>query len=268
MAKSKIIKDLVSDKISLTQALDRLIIISMELEDAELSKWAKREKSGYETAEDVPSYRITKLHPMGSYQMVGYGNVFSYANKPLPTLGISDSMRDSISNHHLMESIPNIEDRIKEIDKGNKVGIPVPPELYHMFEEGTTLTVTGAMLMIDKSSYVSVIEGTKTRLIEILILLEKNFGTLDDFDVDIRDYDTDEIQKLKEEVAKIVAGNSTGNTYFISKSKIKGSNIGESNSVNKTKNLEVSPSLTVNNNSDKKGNLFVRLFKFLFRRGL
>ena len=47
MAKSKIIKDLISEKISLSQVLDRMIVIAMELEDEALLQWVKREKEGY-----------------------------------------------------------------------------------------------------------------------------------------------------------------------------------------------------------------------------
>ena len=71
MAKSQIIKDLINKKAELTQALERVLVIAMEINDADTVKWVKQEKNGYGENDVVPSYRRVSLIPMGSYQMVG-----------------------------------------------------------------------------------------------------------------------------------------------------------------------------------------------------
>lgn len=56
MAKSKIIKDLVNDEISIEIALNRTKIITNELNNNALEKWINSEVLGYDTS-DIPSYR-------------------------------------------------------------------------------------------------------------------------------------------------------------------------------------------------------------------
>ena len=104
-----------------------------------------------------------------------------------------------------------------------------------MFEKNTNIHLLSATLSLAKTDLVRVIDGTKTRMIEVLTVLEKNFGCLDEVDIDIRDYDSNEIAKLREELMKIIEGKPTGNTYIITKSKIKDSNLGDRNTQTKTK---------------------------------
>ena len=47
MAKSLIIKNLLENKISLSQAIERLLVISLELNDKDTYNWLKSEKDGY-----------------------------------------------------------------------------------------------------------------------------------------------------------------------------------------------------------------------------
>ena len=254
MAKSKIIKDLISEKISLSQVLDRMIVIAMELEDESLLQWVKREKEGYSKEDEIPEYRIGALEVIGTYQMVGLGNLITYNNQPLPTMGVPEEVRDTIDKHRFRGGISNILESIESINSGQTVGYTIPPELYYMFKKGTNImNIVSATYVIDKLTLTNIVSFTKTRMIEVLTMLEKNFGCIDDLDIDINNYDSNEINKLREELMKIIEGKPTGNTYIITKSKIKGSNLGENNTIDKDTSVEVSPSVEVNNDEKKSG---------------
>lgn len=254
MAKSKIIKDLISEKISLSQVLDRMIVIAMELEDESLLQWVKREKEGYSKEDEIPEYRIGALEVIGTYQMVGLGNLITYNNQPLPTMGVPEEVRDTIDKHRFRGGISNILESIESINSGQTVGYTIPPELYYMFKKGTNImNIVSATYVIDKLTLTNIVSFTKTRMIEVLTMLEKNFGCIDDLDIDINNYDSNEINKLREELVKIIEGKPTGNTYIITKSKIKGSNLGENNTIDKDTSVEVSPSVEVNNDEKKSG---------------
>ena len=135
-----------------------------------------------------------------------------------------------------------------------------------MFEEGTNIQLISAVLAVDKNSLSRIIDCTKTKLIEILTLLEKNFGSLDSFDIDARDYDTDEMSTLKDALSNIIQDKPNSNIYIISNSKVKNSNIGE-NTTNKTKEVEISPSVSIQKGESSKENIFTKIFKFLLRKG-
>ena len=60
-----------------------------------------------------------------------------------------------------------------------------------------------------------IIDAVRTRTIELLVLLEKNFGVLDDLDISIDDYKNEEILKLQEACAMVINGNNSGDTYIL-----------------------------------------------------
>ena len=263
MAKSRIIKELVSEKITVLQALDRMLVIAMEIGDEALLKWMHQEKDGYKV-EDVPEYRKISMRPVGTFQFYNMGTMTTCKNQNLATIGVPDEIMQYINNHALKDSIASILDLIETIDKGGMAGTAIKPEWFHMFEEGTNIHLLSAMLVISKTDLIRVIDATKTRMIEVLTILEKNFGCLDEVDIDIRDYDSNEIALLREELLKIINGKPTANTYIITKSKIKGSNLGENNTIDKDTSVEVSPSVEVNSGEKKNG--FLSWIKRLFGR--
>ena len=265
MAKNKIIKDVVSGQIPLTQALDRLIIIAMEINDLNLLAWAKKEKDGYSQDDDIPQYRIFPLRPIGTYQIFGGGYLQTLKNQVLATIGVNEELRKFINSHQEKASIPTIEASIAEIEKGGSVGIPIRPEWFYMFEEGTNINLINGVLAIDKTALLKIIDCTKTKLIEVLTLLEKNFGSLDLFDIDARDYDVDEMSTLREALSNIIQGKPNANIYIISNSRVKNSTIGE-NTTSETREVEISPSISMQNGDSSKEGIFSKMIKFFFKK--
>jgi hypothetical protein len=96
----------------------------------------------------------------------------------------------------------------------------------------------------------------------VLTLLEKNFGNLDEIDIDSRNYDEKEIDALKAAVSQVLNGNHASNTYYISNSKIKNSNIGEDNKNEKSFTTELSyHSENKDKSKSKIGSILKKIFK-------
>jgi len=260
MAKSKLIKDLVSGDLSLVKAFDRLLVIAMEIEDSELIKWAKQEKNGYDENDILPEYRYVTLTPIGNYQLVSMGYIETHTRQPLPTLGFTDEMKEKISHWKVKDSIAKIIESKKTLDNGQLVGIIEPPEVFSLYEIGTNIKVTSATLALNALDLENILECTKTKLIEVLTLLEKNFGNLDEVDIDTRDYDSSEINALKTALSQIVHGEPLTNVYYISNSKIKNSNIGKNNKSEKTTKTEISPTVTIQTEGKEKKSFLKKLF--------
>lgn len=244
MAKSQIIKDLINKKAELTQALERVLVIAMEINDADTVKWVKQEKNGYSENDAIPSYRRVSLIPMGSYQMVGWGHIYTYQHRALPTLGVPEEIKELYQNHHFKQGLSQIIEQYNE-SKGNenRIGIPIQPEHYYMFEKDTNINITNAYLYYSQFDLEKIIDAVRTRTIELLVLLEKNFGVLDDLDISIDDYKNEEILKLQEACAMVINGNNSGDTYIITDSKIKKSIVGKENSISKESRVEVNPEI-------------------------
>lgn len=65
--------------------------------------------------------------------------------------------------------------------------------MFFMFEENTNIQITNAYLYVSPQSTGNILDRIKMLLIEILVTYDKNFENLDDFDIDLKDYDVDEI---------------------------------------------------------------------------
>lgn len=258
MAKSKIIKDLISKKIELTQALERVLVIAMEINDADTIRWVKSEKNGYGKDDDVPDYRILSLSPIGTYQLLGNGGILMCKNHPLPTIGIPDDMREYISRHTFKKGISQVLEQYIVCQKdGTNMVMSIPPEMYACFEEGTNIIVTNAHLAISPFDLERIIDAVRTRTIELLVLLEKNFGVLDDLDIDLDDYESNEIKRLQEACSLVIKGDNNGDTYIITNSKVKKSNIGKGNSSNKESKVEISPEF--NGEKEKRKSIWEKI---------
>ena len=55
MAKSQLIKDIATNNISLEEALQRLLLITSELDDLDISNWILSELNGYNSEDIIPN---------------------------------------------------------------------------------------------------------------------------------------------------------------------------------------------------------------------
>lgn len=265
MAKSKIIKDLIDRKIDPNQALERLLIIAMEIGDAETIKWVKCEKNGYGENDSVPDYRVLSLTPMGTYQLQGWGYIQTFENRVLPTIGVPDGLKDTYNNHTFRQGISQIIDQYKATQqKEEHIGIPIQPELFYYFEKGTNMHLTSAYFCCSPFDLCKIIDAVRTRIIELLMLLEKNFGNLDELDIEINAYKEKEVKKLQEACAMVIQGNNSGDTYIITNSKIKKSNVGKDNSSDKENNIEISPDVSIQ--KEKKFPIWKHIIKLFSKK--
>lgn len=87
MAKSQLIKDLATNKVSLEEALQRLLVITSELKNEELKKWILGELNGYSVETELPSYRKN----IGSDLIYsGINGSYKVTNVALPLNFLSD----------------------------------------------------------------------------------------------------------------------------------------------------------------------------------
>lgn len=258
MAKSKLIKSLVSNEISLNEAMDRLLLIAMELNDYETICWLKNEKNGYAET-NVPSYRVVIANPIGDYQMINYGKIMICSRKILPTVGVPEDIQKGWKNFPVRDSLVSLIEQKKSFENGLFSGIPIPPEMYYMFEKDTNIQVLSAFLTISEFTISSILDSVKTKILELLILYEKNFGDIDEFDININDYKKEELKELLGVSFKIINENYKGNIYIIN-SKIKNSNIGEKNKISKSSQMSIETNIK---KDQEKSNIFKKIFSIL-----
>lgn len=217
MSRSNIIKDFVSKKADLDTTLKRLKVILYSIDNKEVIDWVDKELNGYDELEQLPNYRIFECEVYGDYFS---GNAFNHIRAThhlIPLSGLEKSVRDSIKQINIFNDIDTIQ---KSINSNEKMGKPLPPEICTLISNTCNLAITRATVIIDNSQLMSIIKNVENKTLDILLKLEKEFGNLDELDVNIDGYETEELKTFNQNLFTLIFDHSTsiGNDNKIEKS--------------------------------------------------
>ena len=194
MAKSKIIKELANGKVSIEVAMNRLMIIASDIDNDELLEWTKNELTGYTDNEKVPEYR--KVNGL-TIVYSGINGRFHMTNQPLVLDGIIEKEHlDSLEEYIMTEGIRTIE----EYSLSGKEAYVDLSLLQGIVYQKTGIRCTSINLLIPNNLFSKVVSEVKTKLLRVLIKLDKEYGNLDDLDID----DSDVSEEEKETINKTV----------------------------------------------------------------
>lgn len=216
MAKSNIIKNFINSNMDINTALQNLLAILYCLEDETLIKWASKELSGYDSINELPEYRKLKGRLMASYIVGG----MKYSNAPFITYHLDDDVQENLTNLHIFSSISTLEEMKNKGD--SRIGKPIPPEFYILLQENTNAHIVEASVNTDLSSINDIISKVRVKILETLLLLEKEFGNLDELDIDISIKNEKELKNIIQNIHLNLYDNSIN---IGDGNKIKGSNI-------------------------------------------
>jgi hypothetical protein len=197
MGKSQIIKDLVNNTVSLDESLTRLKLILSDLNKPELLSWVESELTGnFSEIKTIPEYR--KLYP----QLIA-----------------------EISGNHLGTYVHNMR---VSIDYKLEITLTAPIAFLengvagkHIIKQVDSSVITDYFIELSSSGHLSraywdfgehlyvaklILPIVKQKALNILRLLEKEFGSLDDYDIDISSKTDDEITKIVDKIGKLIGG--------------------------------------------------------------
>ena len=217
MAKSKLIKELANGKVDLATAFNRLLIIANDIENEELELWAERELNGYHNFNDLPEYRIINAPNL---QYTGINGSFKVTNVPLPHNYLSPETLEAVIQIGVFESI-------KELEKYSQLTESVYRDRTAL--AGEVLERTGGVRcvsikqMINTQQYTGVLSNIQTKLIRVLLKIDKEYGNFDELDVAITDKTPEELRTINIQINKLIYGDNSikiGDNNKIDKSKI------------------------------------------------
>ncbi|MDR2976286.1 MAG: hypothetical protein LBV19_03150 [Streptococcaceae bacterium] len=189
MAKSQLIKDIATNKITLEEGLQRLLVISYSLENESLQAWIASELNGYPDIKKLPGYR-KKISNKIFY--TGINGSYKVTNVPLPTNFIPEELRDVLEETCILDGVKSIEETIQT---DSKVGRDLTDMAGFIYQK-VGVTCVSIIQEYSISSYQKVISNVKNKLILILLDLEKAFGNLDNLDIDVEKISFPEITTL------------------------------------------------------------------------
>lgn len=199
MAKSKILKELASNQTSLDVVLSRLIIIASDIEDIKLQEWALNELNGYSKNENVPEYR--QLQGELIYSGI---NGRLMVNKLHLDIGFLDKDFQEI----VLQPFPvinGISFLLSGLENGEIFSKDMTFLSSQVYKNSETITgaiqATNIALVFNKAQIQNIISNVRTKLLQIFLELDKNYGNLDELDVSQQ---IDDIDSVKQTIHQII----------------------------------------------------------------
>ncbi len=218
MAKSTIIKELANNQISMEVALQRLMIIASDLENEELSAWAEAELHGYSQSDALPEYRnIQSIHFVYS----GINGSFKVTNCPFTFTSVLEEKLSDIYNVPIMDSVSSLQNFVDNPDKQSYRRDFSMLNGYVL--QRTGIQCTSIYQTVPLNFLQKILSQIKTILMNVFLKLDKEYGCLDDLDVDTTEKTPEEVEKINEVVNNYIFIDNSINVG--DRNKLKGSGI-------------------------------------------
>lgn len=199
MAKSKIIKELANDAITLEVALTRSVVIANDICNDEFREWIEKELSGYLETDTIPDYRIVKDT---FFKYTGKKGMYLITDSPIP---LKEILIEKPAEYWYV----NIYDGISGIQKftNDTSGVEAMRDLTYLagqvyHENGTQCTAIRQIIPVN--AFENVLSKVKSKLLQTLIYLDKEYGSLDELDVDISCKTDEEVKVINNTIINYI----------------------------------------------------------------
>lgn len=227
MARSKIIKDIANSSTDVSTALKRAKVLLSELENRDLLDWVNYELSGYPEGIAVPDYRNLKGNIIGSFFKGSMANHMKWTNVSLPLGKMPDDMRDALLTVSFRESVDALKKLAENADDPSvTLGKVIPADFFPAianYNNDPYMNITSARVILGSQAIQGIFSTIETRLLDMFILLEKEFGNLDELDIDLSTKTQDQLDEIIRRLVVIVFNDNSVNIG--DGNRIKGSNI-------------------------------------------
>lgn len=206
MAKSKIIKDLANSTVDTMTALKRAKVLFAELGNAELINWVNYELAGYPTDVDLPDYRVECGALKGSYIKGSMAQHMKWTDVSIPLGTMPEDLKNNLLKIEFRESIA----ALRQLSESNEKGLlekTIPADFFPAiakFNKDPYMFIVAARVVIGAQCIPNIFSVIENRLLDALILLEKEFGSLDELDLDVTEKTPDELQNIIQNLCIVI----------------------------------------------------------------
>lgn len=208
MAKSKIIKELANGAIDTMTALKRAKVLFSELGNKELINWVNYELTGYPTDVELPDYRAERGNIIGTYIVGTMRTHAKYTNVSIPLGKMPQEFQDDILCINLRDSVAALKQLSeKQALEKSELGKLVPADYYPIiakYNNNPYMSIATAKVIIGTQCIANVLAMVENRLLDALILLEREFGNLDELDIDTSSKTADELKEIVKQICVLV----------------------------------------------------------------
>ncbi|MDR2047068.1 MAG: hypothetical protein LBP79_04100 [Clostridiales bacterium] len=238
MAKSKIIKELANNEITLEVALKRLLVLASDLEDDTIKYWVEKELSGYSKDDELPSYRYIQAGQVYFSGVKGSSiNHIQYNHNKMQMGYLSvDTWKDLLKEHACREEVAILQ-TFAQAENAPSIDLTyLASEVAQRTQDGFyNIGCQSITMEFASNQFASIIQKLSTILLNVFIKLDKQYGCLDDLDIDTTSITEKQKVEINKELQQIIFNECTftNNNNNFEKAKIKGSNVGTENKIDK-----------------------------------
>ncbi|MFH7833814.1 AbiTii domain-containing protein [Bacillus luti] len=179
MARSKLLLDVVSGRESLENIFFRLKVILSDLDNQTIMNWIQGELQGYKSGEEIPTYRILSGSAVGTYVI---NNAMKYTDAPVPLENLLEADKiGELKTVPISDGIGTLQD-ILNGENREKYAMTIPTSYCHAIST-RELQLMGMRIKIGSNQLNGIVSHVKSKLIEVIMELEKQFDNLDDLDI-------------------------------------------------------------------------------------
>lgn len=219
MARSQLLRDLLDPGVDLENILFRLKVILSDLNNNYIDTWLQSEIEGYKEEGELPEYRKTEGIVIGTYFINGRTQ-YTNSNVPLESL-ISVEDIKVIKTIYIYDSMKSIQEHINRDDDSTFKKIIPTAYCHHI--SNYSLQIASMKVVASNTFFSGILSSVKSKLVEIIIELEKQFDNIDTHDIRPQlESDKVDSQEVTYTIEKIIYGDviSIGDGNRISKSNV------------------------------------------------
>ena len=208
MAKSKIIRDLANGEVDTITALKRAKVLVSDLNNDEISEWLDYEISGYPTEAIIPSYRKVHGSLMGSYFKGSMASHMTWKNVSIPLGKMPSDTQEmllSVEFHEGVEALRELAQASQ--NSGNQIGKNLPADFFPTiatYNNDPYMIITSARVVVSEHIISNIFSTIENKLLDLLMILEKEFGSLDELDIDTTTKSKEEIKDINNRILVLV----------------------------------------------------------------
>lgn len=240
MAKSQIIKDLANGMVDTHTALKRTKVLLQELENEDLLQWINYEIEGYPDGVNVPNYREISGQLYGSYLKGSLASHMKYTHVPLPLGKMPTDMKNNLLTTKVTQGIQALKCMVTESEKSENKSLAkgIPADMYPYIarvNEDPYMFITSASVELNMPEILNIFPKVESKLLDILSYLEKQFGNLDELDIDVESKTMEELKSITNQIYIMIYHDKR--VTFGDNNKIKDSTI--ATSINEIENQKI-----------------------------
>ncbi|MYL65993.1 hypothetical protein GLW07_21885 [Bacillus hwajinpoensis] len=179
MARSQLLKDLVGGKESIENILLRVKVILTDFDNATIMNWIDGELEGYKDKKNLPPYRIFKGNIVGTY-IVNYTTKYNEQPVPLDFLLPREKI-EKLETIEVKDGIQTIQN-ILQGENRESYGAVIPTAYCHSISKDE-FQIAGMRVKTSSTKLDGIVSQVKSKLVKIIMELEKEFENLDDLDI-------------------------------------------------------------------------------------